>query len=81
MSEDQKTPEENAASALKDVNQKIKDHPEANMPSDDQPSSEEAAEQLKGSDADVDQNVGYDNQPDSTQVQEQTKGSDADHDQ
>jgi hypothetical protein len=80
MSEDQKTPEENAASVLKEVNQNIKDNPDDNKPGDAQPSSGEAAEQIKGSDADMDQTVGYDNQPDSTAAEKQVKGSDADKD-
>ncbi|MCD0488172.1 hypothetical protein LPB86_08020 [Pedobacter sp. MC2016-14] len=47
----------------------------------DQPSKEEAAEQLKGSDADVDKQVGFDDQPDDNEKLEQQKGSDADVDQ
>lgn len=72
------SPEEKAAAVLKEVNQKIKDNPEIAIPEDDQPSAEEAAEQLKGSDADVDHSVGYDDQPETKETESQKKGSDAD---
>lgn len=81
MSKDKNpSPEENAVSVLKEVNQKIKDKSEADLPNNDQVSSEEVTEQLKGSDADIDRGAGYDDQPDIIEANKQIKGSDADTD-
>ena len=40
--------------------------------------AEETAEQLKGSDADVDRSVGFDDQPNLEETKEQVKDTDAD---
>jgi hypothetical protein len=78
---DQKGKEEEAASVLKEVNQKaVQSSVDDALPNDEQPSTEEAAEQIKGSDADVDKNVGFDDQPSADQSAEEKKGSDADKD-
>ena len=45
---------------------------------DDQPSADDAAEQLKGSDADIDRSVGFDDQPGPEETKEQLKDTDAD---
>jgi hypothetical protein len=80
-SNEEKDKEEKAVSVLKDVNQKAADKPiDQAVPKDDQPSSEEAAEQVKGSDADIDEHVGFDDQPDSEEAAEESRGSDADTD-
>ena len=50
--------EEKSASVLKEVHEKA-DNSKPGLPEDDQPSADEAAEQLKGSDADVDRSVGF----------------------
>jgi|GEM_PF-4146366 len=71
-----KSREETSVSVLKDVHQNVKKSPESTLPDDGQPSAEEAAEQLKGSDADVDRSVGFDDQPDSEEAKEQEKGTD-----
>ena len=80
-SNEEKDQEKKAVSVLKDVNQKAADKPiDQAIPKDDQPSSEEAAGQVKGSDADTDQHVGVDDQLDSEEVAEESRGSDADTD-
>lgn len=81
MSKDQQqSPEERAAIVLKEVNQKIKDIPTPTDSTDSQTSAEEVAQQQKGSDADVDQSVGFDHQSDVKEAAEQARGSDADLD-
>ena len=67
--------EEKAATVLKAVHQNVQDNPKSGLPDDVQPTDEEAAEQQKGSDADVDSNVGFDDQPDSEETKEQEKGT------
>lgn len=63
MSKDQKqSSEQKAVNVLKEVNRKIKYNPGSYKSSVNQPSAEETAEELKGSDADVDQDYGTDNQ-------------------
>ena len=66
--------EEKSASVLKEVHEKA-DNPKSGSPEDGQPTNEEAAEQQKGSDADVDRNVGFDDQPDGETAKEQEKGT------
>lgn len=81
-SNEEKGKEEKAVSVLKEVNQKAAEKSvEDAVPKDDQPSSEEAAEQVKGSDADVDQHVGFDDQASSEEAADESRGSDADTDQ
>ncbi len=59
-------------------NQSNEENHKSNLPEDAQPTAEEAAEQLKGSDADVDRSVGFDDQPDLEETKEQLKDTDAD---
>ena len=76
MNEDKgKLTEEKVVNVLKEVHQKVTDEPKSGLPGDDQPTDEEAAEQQKGSDADVDRSVGFDDQPDSEESKEQEKGT------
>lgn len=70
-----KVDQDAAQAALKEVHQKIKDEPNSALPDDSQPSAEEAAEQLKGSDADIDRNIGFDDQPSVEETKEQEKGT------
>ena len=67
--------EEKATTVLKEVHQKVQDNPKSGLPDDGQPTEEEAAEQQRGSDADVDRNVGFDDQPDSEEIKKQEKGT------
>lgn len=66
---------EKSASALKEAHQKVAGGEQSGLPDDGQPTDEEAAEQLKGSDADVDRSVGFDDQPGSEDAKEQEKGT------
>jgi len=66
--------EKMSASALKEVHEKA-DNPKLRLPEDGQSTDEEAAEQQKGSDADVDRSVGFDDQPDAATAKEQEKGT------
>lgn len=82
MDQDQNSnKEEKAASALKEVYQEMEDKP-AEQPdtNKDQPGSEEVAEEIKGSDADMDKNIGTDPQPDAEEQATELEGSDADSD-
>ncbi|WP_442591943.1 hypothetical protein ACSBL2_12020 [Pedobacter sp. AW31-3R] len=67
--------EEKSASILKEVHQDVKENPASALPDDGQPTDEEAAEQQKGSDTDVDRNVGFDDRPDAETTKEQEKGT------
>lgn len=68
-----------SAATLKEVYQTAANKSADAIGSDqDQPSSAEAVEQIKGSDADVDPNVGFDKQICTEEGAEQVKGSDAD---
>lgn len=70
--------ERKTAAVLKEVFQDIgEDHTD----SDSQASTEEIAEQIKGSDADTDQVTGKIDQTSTEEAAEQVKGSDADRDQ
>ncbi|MHA4896284.1 hypothetical protein ACXZ1K_16140 [Pedobacter sp. PWIIR3] len=53
-------------------------NPKSALPNDGLPSAEETAEELKGSDADVDRSVGFDAQPGAEETKEQLKDTDAD---
>lgn len=65
-----------ATTSLKDENQDMKNKQQ--KPEQDHPKVEQTAEQIKGSDADIDRSVGFDNQPDVKDTAKQIKGSDAD---
>ena len=78
--EKSQTKEEKAASVLKEVYQDIEDKPIHQSESNDQLSSEQAAKEIRGSDADADYNVGQGTQPDAEDSAEEIKGSDADVD-
>lgn len=70
--------EEKSASVLKEVHQKVADDQKSSLPDDGQPTDEEAPEQQKGSNADVDRSVGFDDQPVPEEAKEQVKDRDAD---
>jgi len=73
--------EEKAAAVLKEVYQKAANTPvDETFADNNQSSPEDAAEQLKGSDADSDKSVGQDEQPTAAESAEEIKGSDADSD-
>jgi hypothetical protein len=72
-----------AVDTLKEVNQQAANKTVSeneNVTADDQPSAAEAAEQIKGSDADADQSLNGDGQPSADETKEEVKGSDADAD-
>lgn len=76
MEQDQtQSNEEKSAAILKEVFQETSDKPE-----DPQVSTEEAADQIKGSDADADHPLADDDQPKADEAAEEIKGSDADKD-
>jgi len=56
----------------------MKAHSEELINKDDKSNTEQAAEEIKGSDADIDQSVGIDEQADIKEVEKQISGSDAD---
>lgn len=68
--------EKKAVTALKDANQNMKN--KQKKPEQDQPKVKQTAEQIKGSDADIDRRVGFDDQPDVKQTAKEINGSDAD---
>jgi len=72
--------EQKAAEVLKEVYQDAQDKPtsENNAATSELSTAEETSEQLKGSDADVDKNVGFDDQSSAEKTGEELKGSDAD---
>ena len=71
--------EEKAAEVLKEVYQDAQNKPVSDSDSgNEQPNAEDTADQLKGSDADTDENVGFDDQSSSEETGEELKGSDAD---
>jgi len=73
------TNEDKAAEVLKEVYQDAQDKTVSDSDSEnDQPNAEDTADQLKGSDADTDENVGFDDQSSSEEISEERKGSDAD---
>ena len=81
MDQENKISEEQAASDLKDIYQKFEnEQPDHAGVSDEGVTADDAAEQLKGSDADEDKNTGEDDLPDAEESAEQLKGSDADID-
>jgi hypothetical protein len=81
MDQENKSKEEQAASDLKDIYQKFEnEQPDQAERSDRDRYTDDAAEQLKGSDADADRNTGKDDLPDPEDAAEQLKGSDADID-
>lgn len=79
--EQEQSKDDSAIRALKEVHQKIKDEPNLQYkPDDDMPTSNEMAEQIKGSDADEDQNFSA-TADDSVDVKkEEVEKSDADSD-
>lgn len=81
MNNEEQSKEESAIRALKEVHQKIKDEPDSQYkPNTDEPSTDEIAEQIKGSDADEDQNFSETNDSSTDFKQEEVKESDADVD-
>ena len=70
--------EEKSIIALKEVHQKVAEDPKSGSPDKYQSSAEEAADQIKGSDADVDHSVGFDDQPAHEETREQIKDTNAD---
>jgi len=81
MNQENKISEEKAASNLKEIYQKFEnEHSEEDSNAADQSNTDDVTEQFKGSDADVDRNIGGDDLPDAEDASEQMKGSDADQD-
>lgn len=77
MNNEEKSGAAGTAETLKEIHEQATTQHPAEGPSTD---PKEIQEQLKGSDADTDVNVGADDQPTPEEAAEQLKGSDADTD-
>jgi hypothetical protein len=77
---EEQSKEAKAVETLKEVYQDAKNSDKEHDFSESETSAEETKEQVKGSDADIDERVGGDDQSTTTETAEQEKGSDADTD-